>query len=228
VRLLKDDITERKKAEEALKESEEKYRTQFEEALDAILLADAETGTIINCNRAASELIGREKSELIGKHQRILHPPEEIEGEFSRTFKQHLKEKEGQVLETQVITKKGEIKEVAIKANVFELSGKKLIQGIFRDITERKKAEEKIKKSSEEWKKTFNAISDFVFVLDKDFRFVRVNKALCDVLKKEPKELIGKRCFEVLHGTDKPWPNCPKSSCRRDKRSQSRDATSSF
>ncbi|MFQ6032455.1 MAG: PAS domain S-box protein, partial [Candidatus Zixiibacteriota bacterium] len=66
-----------------------------------------------------------------------------------------------------------------------------------------------IEKSSEEWMKTFDAISDFVFILDKDSRFVRVNKATCDILKKEPEELIGKRCFEVLHGTDKPWPNCP-------------------
>jgi len=63
--------------------------------------------------------------------------------------------------------------------------------------------------TEEKMKKIFDAISDFVFVLDRDSRFVRVNKATCDLLKKEPEELIGKRCFEVLHGTDKPWPNCP-------------------
>jgi len=131
--------------EEALRASEEKYRKQFEEAMDAIFIADAETGVIIDCNRAASELVGREQSELVGIHQRILHPPKKIEGEFSRTFKQHRKEKEGQVLETQVITKKGEIKDVAIKANIFELDGKKLLQGIFRDITERKRMEKERK-----------------------------------------------------------------------------------
>ncbi len=135
------DITERKKVEQALRESEERYRKLFEEALDAIFVADADTGILIDCNRAACELVGREKSELIGKHQRILHPPETIEENFSVTFKQHLNEKEGQILETQVITKNGEIKEVAIKGNLFELGGKKLIQGIFRDITERKRAE---------------------------------------------------------------------------------------
>jgi len=141
-----ENITERKKAEEALKESEQKYRTQFEEALDAIFIADAQTGMLIDCNRAACELVGRRKSEIIGEHQQILHPPEEIEGEFSKTFKQHLKEKQGQVLETQVITKNGEIKDVAIKANVFELNERKLIQGVFHNITERKQAEEEILK----------------------------------------------------------------------------------
>jgi len=133
---------ERKRAGEALRKSEEKYRKQFEEALDAIVIADAETGILIDCNRAALELVGRKKSELVGKHQRILHPPEEIKGKLGRTFKQHLKEKEGQTLETRVITKKGEIKEVAIKANILELENKKVLQGIFRDITERKRAEQ--------------------------------------------------------------------------------------
>jgi PAS domain S-box-containing protein len=135
------DITKRKQAEKALQESEEKYRNLFEEALDAILVGSAETGVIIDCNRAATLLWGREKSELIGQHQRILHPPGETEGEFSRTFQQHLREKKGQVLEAQIVTKNGEIRDVEIMANVFELGGQGLVQGIFRDITERKQAE---------------------------------------------------------------------------------------
>jgi len=133
-----------KKAEEALRKSEERYRNLFERALDAIFVADAETGIVIDCNRAAAELVSREKSELVGKHQSILHPPEKIKGGFSKTFKQHLKEKEGCILETKVITKTGEIKDVAIKASVFKLKGKKVIQGIFRDITERKQFEKRL------------------------------------------------------------------------------------
>jgi PAS domain S-box-containing protein len=138
------DVTERKKAEDALRESEKKYRKLFEETTDAIFVADAETGIITDCNHAAAELVGREKSELIGKHQHILHPPEEIEGEFSRTFKQHLEEKEGQVLEAQVITKQGKIKDVAIRAGLIELEGKKRIQAMFRDITESKQREKEL------------------------------------------------------------------------------------
>ena len=133
---------------EALQESEEKYRKLFEEAMDAIFVADAETGILIDCNRAATELVGRTKKELIGKHQRVLHPQQEIVEEgISKSFKQHLKEKEGQVLETQVVTKKGEIKEVAIKANLIELGGKKVLHGIFRDITERKQMEKTLRES---------------------------------------------------------------------------------
>jgi two-component system NtrC family sensor kinase len=146
------DITDRKKTEEALTESEEKYRKMFEEALDAIFIADAETGVLLDCNRAACKLVGSERSELIGKHQRILHPPAEIEGEFSKTFSEHLHSQEGRVIETQVVTRTGRIKEVAIKANVVDLRGKKVIQGIFRDITERKQVQEALRKSEERYR----------------------------------------------------------------------------
>ena len=170
------DITERKQMEEALRESEEKYRKQFEEAMDAIFVADAETGILIDCNRAASELVGRKKSELVGKHQRILHPPQEIEGEFSRTFKQHLQEKEGHVLETRVITKKGEIKDVAIKANLFEFRGKKMLQGIFRDITERKKAEKALKESEKKYRELVDLLPQIVFEFDERGNFTFANR----------------------------------------------------
>jgi len=142
---LEQEIEERRRAEDAVRVSEEKYRTQFEESMDAIFVADADTGMIIDCNAAAARLVGREKNEIIGQHQRILHPPEQIEGGFSGTFKQHRMQEKGDTLETQVITKEGEIKDVAIKANVFELGGKRVVQGTFRDVTERKRAEEKLK-----------------------------------------------------------------------------------
>lgn len=136
------DITKRKRTEEQLKQSEKKYRRQFEEMLDGIVLAEVETGIIVDCNREITELVGRTKSELIGKHQRILHPPTENNEEFSGTFKQHIKEKEGQVLETQIITKTGEIKDVEVKANIiFEVNGKRILQGLFHDITDQKQKE---------------------------------------------------------------------------------------
>ncbi|MDY6951804.1 MAG: response regulator [Thermodesulfobacteriota bacterium] len=141
-RELAQEISERKRAQKLLEESERKYKKQFEEALDAIVIADAETGILLDCNRAASELVERAKSELLGKHQRILHPGEPAEEAFTSTFRLHLAEKEGEGLETQVVTKDGVIKDVLIKANVLELEGRKLLQGIFHDITNRKRAQE--------------------------------------------------------------------------------------
>ena len=170
------DITERKKMMNALRESEEKYRRQFEEALDAIFVADAETGILVDCNPAACELVGRAKSEIVGMHQRILHSPEKNRGEFSRTFKEHIGKKKGQILETQVITKSGEIKDVAIKANIFTLGNKTLVQGSFRDVTERKKAEELLKDSVAKYRDFAESLPEIVFEIDAKGNLVFVNQ----------------------------------------------------
>jgi len=144
------DITERKQAEEALRESEEKYRRLFEQAMDGIALADAETGILLDCNQALAALVGRSRAELIGQHQAILHPPASDDSEFSPTFKLHATTRDGQVLETQVITSTGAIREVEIKANLLHLQGRKTLQGIFRDITERKRGEGALRRRAEE------------------------------------------------------------------------------
>jgi PAS domain S-box-containing protein len=192
-------ITNLKLAESELKASEEKYRSLFDEAMDAIFVADAKTGVIIDCNRAASELVGREKSELIGKHQRTLHPPQEIVGKFSKTFTQHIKEKEGQILETKVITKRGKLKDVAIKASLFELGGKKVIQGIFRDITERKRIEEELTHERDLLQALMDNIPDLIYYKDPSSKFTRINKAHTAFLGlKDPKEAVGKTDFDFF------------------------------
>jgi len=131
-----------------LQASEAKYKAQFEQALDGIVLADAETGIIIDCNDAMSELVGRGRTELIGEHQRILHPPEDTEGGYSRTFKKHLEDPHGKSLETRVVTKDGETRDVSIKVNEMHIGGRTVFQGIFRDVTERRQAEDALHQSA--------------------------------------------------------------------------------
>lgn len=82
-------------------------------------------------------------------------------------------------------------------------------QVIAQDITERKQAENRIKKAAEEWRTTFDAISDLISIHDDNYRITRVNRAFAKVFKMEPKELIGKTCYEVVHGTSEPPLHCP-------------------
>jgi PAS domain S-box-containing protein len=204
------EVTVRKRTEEQLRKAEEKYRTQFEGALDAIFVADGESGILIDCNPAATKLVGREKSELIGQHQRILHPPEIIEGEFSKTFKQHLGEKQGQILETQVITKTGEIKDAAIMASLLEIGGKKVMQGIFRDITDSKKAQEALKESEQRLSIVLNSILTGVVLIDAEtHRIVDANPLAAKLIGLPKEEIVGKVCHEFICPAEKG--KCPIS-----------------
>jgi PAS domain S-box-containing protein len=167
---LTQEISVRKKTEEQVRKAEENYRTQFEGAMDAIFVADAETGILTDCNPAATRLVGREKSELIGQHERILHPHKSMDRDFTKTFKEHLKEKQGQTLEDQIITKTGKTRDVAIKASLIEVRGRKLLQGIFRDITENKKAETLRSQLLEQLASANQELKDFAYVVSHDLK----------------------------------------------------------
>lgn len=130
---------------EQLRQSQEQYRKQFEEAIDPIMLADAKTGIILDCNIAATLLVGREKNEIIGMHQGLLHVPENTVAGYSKTFKRHAGG-ETLIMEDKVLTKSGKVKDVSISASNIILNGRSVIQGIFRDITESKLAQEKLQK----------------------------------------------------------------------------------
>ena len=77
------------------------------------------------------------------------------------------------------------------------------------EIVEHSKVQEQLEYSVKQWRETFDVMSDFVSVHDKDMRFVKVNKSLADFLGKNPEELIGKHCYEFMHNTQEPWPTCP-------------------
>ena len=140
------DITKQKKAEEILEESEEKYRSLIESANDAIFVADVETGIILDTNKRAEELIGIPAEKIIGMHQSQLHPKEKAEY-YRKIFKGHIqKEKTISGEDIFVCNKDGREIPVNISASVIKIKGRKVIQGFFRDITERKKAEEEKKK----------------------------------------------------------------------------------
>ncbi|MBN1833630.1 MAG: PAS domain S-box protein [Deltaproteobacteria bacterium] len=185
------DVTERKMAEQALHESEEKYRKLFEEARDCIILADPETGILVDCNNEAAKLVGRDKSELIGQHQRILHPSSQSHAEFSETFQEHLAESEGEVLETQVITSTGEIREVSIKANLLHIGDRKLLQGIFRDITYSKQAEEAIRESERKYRTILESIEEGYYESDLRGNLTFFNDSMCKISGYARDELMG-------------------------------------
>jgi PAS domain S-box-containing protein len=72
--------------------------------------------------------------------------------------------------------------------------------------------------SEENWTTTFDAITDLVSVLDRDFRIVKVNKALAGFLGKKPEELVGKYCYKVMHSRTSHWDGCPHDQMMKEGR----------
>ncbi|PIQ88624.1 MAG: hypothetical protein COV72_07375 [Candidatus Omnitrophica bacterium CG11_big_fil_rev_8_21_14_0_20_42_13] len=86
------------------------------------------------------------------------------------------------------------------------------------DITERKLAEEKLRVALEEWDRTFNAITDWVFIQDADFTITKANKAFLEAMNARPDEVIGRKCYEITHKLHHHWVNCPFEETRKDKK----------
>jgi PAS domain S-box-containing protein len=84
-----------------------------------------------------------------------------------------------------------------------------LNQQLQDEIVERSKVQDKLEHSIKQWRNTFDIMSDFVSVHDKDMRIVKVNKAFADFFEKTTNELIGKHCYEIIHNTNEPWQGCP-------------------
>ena len=134
-----EDISERKQAEEALRESETRYRSLFDETLEGIAVADAATGIILDCNHAMLKITGYDRDELIGRPQTMLHPKETGSRPVSGSFARHREDKRGEVLEERIVTKAGTLRDVEIKAGAVMLAGQEVLVGSFRDITEERR-----------------------------------------------------------------------------------------
>ncbi|MCU0630011.1 MAG: PAS domain S-box protein [Methanoregulaceae archaeon] len=133
------DITEQKRVEEAIRESEEKYRLLFEQSNDAIFVADPGTRMLVDCNKRAAFLTGYSHQEIISMTADKLHPVDVLEKTMEH-FNHYALGMDSSV-ESVILTKDNIRIPVSINASRIESTGKTLIIGIFRDITGQKEAE---------------------------------------------------------------------------------------
>jgi PAS domain S-box-containing protein len=183
------DITERKRAEDALRLSEEQYRAIFDASADAIVVRDA-ANRIVDANPALLELTGATREELVGSSRWAFLPPEMHE----RGLDMHRRVIAGEHVrfETAALRKDGARLDVEVRCVPIQYRGAPHLLAIARDITERKRAEDALRLSEEQYRAIFDASDDALVLRDADFRIVDVNPAYEVMSGYRRDEVIGK------------------------------------
>ncbi|BCO08014.1 hypothetical protein GF1_03900 [Desulfolithobacter dissulfuricans] len=203
---LEKEISERKKREEELKESEKRYFSLFANNHSVMLLINPENGNIVDANPAACRYYGYSINEIVSLKISDINilSKEQV---FQEMKKEKLEQRNHFYFKHRLKT--GEIRDVEVYSGPITIHGSKLLYSIIHDITERKKAEAALRKSEEEWNRTFNSFADIVTLMDIDLRIIKANQATCNILGLPCDEIIGNHCHRLLYGSENPCTDCP-------------------
>ncbi len=189
------DISERKRAEEALRASEARFRTFVDHATDAFFLHEA-GGTIIDVNRQACESLGYSRAELIGMM------PTQIDGdvrpEAIDRIAQRLAAGELVAFDGHHRRKDGSLFPVEVRIRPFWLEERRFAMSLARDVTARKRAEQALVDSHHLLNAVIEGTFDAVFLKDLEGRYKLINSAGARYLGRSVEEVLGKHDRELF------------------------------
>jgi PAS domain S-box-containing protein len=195
------DITEQKKSEQALRESEEKFRAITGTATDAIILMDNE-GKISYWNPAAESMFGYSATEALGQDLHFFLAPREYHEDFLRGFGRFKQEGRGNVIGRTVVlvarNKDGSTFPFEISTSAMQIRGRWHAAGIIRDISERERAHEDLRESRAMLRMVMNTIPQFVFWKDRNSVYLGCNDIFAQAAgMNSSEEIIGKTDYDL-------------------------------
>jgi PAS domain S-box-containing protein/putative nucleotidyltransferase with HDIG domain len=141
------DITERKRAQVALEESEEKFRAIFDRARDGIIVMNIDTRSVNFANRSMEQMLGYGPDELIGLTLPRLHPPEALE-KVNEQFERDVQGGQSNVTDMPMQTKDGHLLYADLSGSRVEFGGKRYQLGVFRDATARRASDQSLRRAN--------------------------------------------------------------------------------
>jgi PAS domain S-box-containing protein len=199
------DISENKKSENALKESEEQYRSLFELAPDAIMLL--EDTRFISCNTRATAVFGCTNKEEILERSFIdfspLMQPDRISSE-QKGLEKISEARNGipQFFEWLFSRQDGTPFFAEVTLNQLTIEGKTLLQAIVRDVSKRKEAEEMLRNSERKYRDVVENETELISRFLPDGTHIFVNEAYCQYFNKSRQDIIGKKLFPRIPQED--------------------------
>ncbi|MGH9657000.1 MAG: PAS domain S-box protein [Bryobacteraceae bacterium] len=200
------DLTENKRAEERLRQSEERYRIVAETATDAIITID-EDSEIVFVNRAAEKIFGYAVEEMTGRRLTMLMPDylrRIHEASFRRYMETGARHISWESVQLPGLHKDGREIPLELSFGEFTESGRHLFTGVVRDITERKRAEEALRRSDERFRSMIESAADVISIVDAEGVIKYQSPSALRVLGYRPEEVVGRSGFEIIHPDDLP------------------------
>ncbi len=187
----------RRRIEEDLRQSEERYRAVIEQATDGIFLLDADTRRVVETNPAFQRMFGYSAGELRGTeiYDLVAHPRENVDATIERT----LRERRRLVGERKYRRKDGSLLDVEVGVSVISLEGRDVICTIVRDVTGRKRAEEALARSENRLRTIIETEPECVKVLGMDGTLLEMNPAGLSIIEADSLEQVrGKTVYEYI------------------------------
>ncbi|MBM4277315.1 MAG: PAS domain S-box protein [Deltaproteobacteria bacterium] len=194
---------------EKLRESEDRYRDLVEYGQYIICTHDLK-GQILSANQEAVKLLGFDQSVLLKKNLREILAPE-VRDKFNDYLEKIQRDGVAKGLML-VQAGKGE-KRIWEYNNSLRKHGvdEPMVRAMAHDITHRKRSEKALLNAAQQWRTTFDSITDMVSLLDLEGRILRCNRAMKNFVRKPFNEIINHSCWEIMLGTPTPIDGCPFS-----------------
>ena len=193
------DITERKQAEEALGQSEERYRTILEDIEEGYFETDL-AGRSTFINDSLCKIYGYPRDEFLGIDNRRFTDKENAKRVFEAFNQVYRTGEPGRLFDYEIIRKDGTKRQVEVFPSLRkDLSGNPIgFRGITRDVTERKRAEAQIRESQQRFQDLVETLSDWIWEVDQNGIYTYVSPKIRDLLGYEPQEVLGKTPFDLM------------------------------